>query len=580
MIKKGKFGKFLALICSLMAGVMIFSLAACNDDGGETNSLKLNKDTLSVAVGGTEQLSVTSSTTENIEWTIDKTSVATVKGSGAGNKLCTVTGVAEGTATVTAKAGDQTATCAVTVGGTSQGDETVTIKLGGEEVGTDAYNLYGEGDALTFTATASKGSAITWESSDPAKATVSNGKVTAVAAGDATITAKVSDSVKASVNVKVLEGTTVNAGSEDALVSGWCYFAGETDANVASCVNFEDKAVKIKYSWSGGQFWNVQLFFKNNLTGKDHGVTFTLVAPSEGKITVNSVAQELVAGANAITVESYTGSTLSIQFGVEGDSCFTGQNLEFLFKDIVYTANTESALATPSFSYDEGTKVVTITDTANGAIEDKVYQLGFFESATAADPVATVIAVNGEVVDLSKIAAGTYTVRIRAYSESDKILNSGWSETTATITSENSRTDLLNNQNVPGKWAYFFEAGKDDAYLDANGNVIIKNLQAINGEGNWWGTQVFYTPESGKTITGASFTITAKEAGFITAHLEDADHVYELNEDNQYTVTVNVTGLNISGNAAFKIFMCKLNDNSGRLNGDITLSNIEFTYAD
>lgn len=580
MIKKGKFGKFLALICSLMAGVMIFSLAACNDDGGETNSLKLNKDTLSVAVGGTEQLSVTSSTTENIEWTIDKTSVATVKGSGAGNKLCTVTGVAEGTATVTAKAGDQTATCAVTVGGTSQGDETVTIKLGGEEVGTDAYNLYGEGDALTFTATASKGSAITWESSDPAKATVSNGKVTAVAAGDATITAKVSDSVKASVNVKVLEGTTVNAGSEDALVSGWCYFAGESDANVASCVNFEDKAVKIKYSWSGGQFWNVQLFFKNNLTGKDHGVTFTLVAPSEGKITVNSVAQELVAGANAITVESYTGSTLSIQFGVDGDSCFTGQNLEFLFKDIVYTANTESALATPSFSYDEGTKVVTITDTANGAIEDKVYQLGFFESATAADPVATVIAVNGEVVDLSKIAAGTYTVRIRAYSESDKILNSGWSETTATITSENSRTDLLNNQNVPGKWAYFFEAGKDDAYLDANGNVIIKNLQAINGEGNWWGTQVFYTPESGKTITGASFTITAKEAGFITAHLEDADHVYEFNEDNQYTVTVNVTGLNISGNAAFKIFMCKLNDNSGRLNGDITLSNIEFTYAD
>ncbi len=580
MIKKGKFGKFLALICSLMAGVMIFSLAACNDDGGETNSLKLNKDTLSVAVGGTEQLSVTSSTTENIEWTIDKTSVATVKGSGAGNKLCTVTGVAEGTATVTAKAGDQTATCAVTVGGTSQGDETVTIKLGGEEVGTDAYNLYGEGDALTFTATASKGSAITWESSDPAKATVSNGKVTAVAAGDATITAKVSDSVKASVNVKVLEGTTVNAGSEDALVSGWCYFAGESDANVASCVNFEDKAVKIKYSWSGGQFWNVQLFFKNNLTGKDHGVTFTLVAPSEGKITVNSVAQELVAGANAITVESYTGSTLSIQFGVDGDSCFTGQNLEFLFKDIVYTANTESALATPSFSYDEGTKVVTITDTANGAIEDKVYQLGFFESATAADPVATVIAVNGEVVDLSKIAAGTYTVRIRAYSESDKILNSGWSETTATITSENSRTDLLNNQNVPGKWAYFFEAGKDDAYLDANGNVIIKNLQAINGEGNWWGTQVFYTPESGKTITGASFTITAKEAGFITAHLEDVDQVYELNEDNQYTVTVNVTGLNISGNAAFKIFMCKLNDNSGRLNGDITLSNIEFTYAD
>lgn len=580
MMKKGKLGKFLALICSLMAGVMIFSLAACNDADDSGKELKLDKTTVSVEEGATATVNVTSSTTETIEWTVDKPDVATVVGSGTGNKLCTITGVAEGTATVTAKAGDKTATCAVTVtkaGGSAT--ETVEIKLNGEAVGTDAYYLYGEGDVLTFTATASKGSAITWESSATGVATVANGKVTAVATGDATITAKVNSDVKATVKVKVLEGTTVNAGSEDALVSGWCYYAGESDANVASCVNFEDKAVKIKYSWSGGQFWNVQLFFKNNLTGKDHGVTFTLVAPSEGKITVNGVAQELVAGANAITVESYKGSTLSIQFGVEGDSCFTGQNLEFLFKDIVYTANTESVLATPSFSYDEGTKVVTITDTANGAIEDKVYQLGFFESATAADPVATVIAVNGEVVDLSKIAAGTYTVRIRAYSESDKILNSGWSETTATITSENSRTDLLNNQNVAGKWAYFFEAGKDDAYLDADGNVIIKNLQAINGEGNWWNTQVFYTPESGKTITGASFTITAKEAGFITAHLEDDDHVYELNEDNQYTVTVNVTGLNISGNAAFKIFMCKLNDNSGRLNGDITLSNIEFTYA-
>lgn len=578
MMNKGKLGKFLAFICTALAGVMIFSLAACNDDGGDKNALTLNKTTVSVAVGGTEQISVTSSTTENIEWTIDKTSVATVKGSGTGNKLCTVTGVAAGTATVTAKAGDKTATCAVTVTGSSAA-ETVEIKLNGAAVGTDAYNLYGAGDELTFTATASKGSAISWESSATGVATVANGKVTAVAAGDATITAKVSDSVKATVKVKVLAGTNVVAGTETSLENGWCYYAGESDASVASCVNFEDKAVKIKYSWSGGQFWNVQLFFKNNFTGKDHGVMFTLVAPKEGKITVNGVAKELVAGANAITVESYTGSTLSIQFGVVDDSCFTGQNLEFLFKDIVYTSNAESELVTPSFSYDDSTKVVTITDTANGAIENKVYQLGFFESATATDPVATVVAVSGEVVDLSKIAAGTYTVRIRAYSESDKILNSGWSTETATITSENSRTDLLNNQNVAGKWAYFFEAANDDAYLDADGNVIIKNLQATNGEGNWWGTQVFYTPENGKTITGASFTITAKQAGFITAHVEDIDHVYELKEDNQYTVNVNVTGLNISGTAAFKIFMCKLNDNTGRLNGDITLSNIQFTYA-
>ena len=39
MMKKGKLGKFLALICSLMAGVMIFSLAACNDADAVAKSL-------------------------------------------------------------------------------------------------------------------------------------------------------------------------------------------------------------------------------------------------------------------------------------------------------------------------------------------------------------------------------------------------------------------------------------------------------------------------------------------------------------------------------------------------------------
>ncbi len=561
MIKKGKFGKFLALICSLMAGVMIFSLAACNDDGGETNSLKLNKDTLSVAVGGTEQLSVTSSTTENIEWTIDKTSVATVKGSGAGNKLCTVTGVAEGTATVTAKAGDQTATCAVTVGGTSQGDETVTIKLGGEAVGTDAYNLYGEGDALTFTATASKGSAITWESSDPAKATVSNGKVTAVAAGDATITAKVNNDVKASVNVKVLEGTTVNKGEEGSFASGWVYYAGESDASVSACESFGADGVKIKYTWSGGLFWNVQLFYKDKYCETDHGVTLTVVAPQAGKITVNGVAQELNAGENSVAVEHYSNkSTLSIQFGVEGDSCFTGTDLEFMIKDIVYTNYAEVELKAPAFTFDTNTQVVNINDTVNTAENVEKYELGVFASETAEMPAQTYVVVDGTAVNFVKVSTGTYYLKVRAVNTTEengsKIINSAWSTDSVTFNWVNDKTlltfkakdDIAANSQTWHFWHQNWDpvCHYDVVYMDGN---TIHVLGVSNNVGDTWSFQLFYKGDSNKKF---NITVTAVNAGDITVNGTTksltADTAQKFENVNAGEISIQFGGSNVANN--------------------------------
>ena len=490
MIKKGKFGKFLALICSLMAGVMIFSLAACNDDGGETNSLKLNKDTLSVAVGGTEQLSVTSSTTENIEWTIDKTSVATVKGSGAGNKLCTVTGVAEGTATVTAKAGDQTATCAVTVGGTSQGDETVTIKLGGEAVGTDAYNLYGEGDALTFTATASKGSAITWESSDPAKATVANGKVTAVAAGDATITAKVSDSVKATVKVKVLEGTEIQ--------------------------------------------------FNDN------------------------------------PVEGFVDQGLYVQFGSKADeTMIIGENLTFILKDIKFKSNVTVELVAPEFSVATDTNVITITDETNDAANVEKYELGFFADANATAPVKIVAVTNGNAIDVASVSGGTYTLRIRAVSNSATVRGSAWSTATQSITVVTDKTII--DATTTGGWYYWKECAVGNVYKDAEGVIHVENL---GSQPNPYSFQLMLNLD--KSVTGIKMTVHSEGAGYI-AFGPKPGSVKEVEVAADTDVEIDLTGLNIS--ETFVIcFANNVSEWSGSplaaLSGNITLSNIEITYAD
>lgn len=75
------------------------------------SSLELNASTLSVKAGATANLTATvlpTDTTDDVTWSSDNESVATVVGG-------VVTGVAEGTAKITAACGDFTAECVVTV---------------------------------------------------------------------------------------------------------------------------------------------------------------------------------------------------------------------------------------------------------------------------------------------------------------------------------------------------------------------------------------------------------------------------------------------------------------------------------
>lgn len=74
--------------------------------------ISLNKSTLELTVGGSETLVATvepNDTTDTVTWTSSATGVATVDTNGK------VTAVATGTATITATAGSQSATCVVTV---------------------------------------------------------------------------------------------------------------------------------------------------------------------------------------------------------------------------------------------------------------------------------------------------------------------------------------------------------------------------------------------------------------------------------------------------------------------------------
>ncbi|MDR3236422.1 MAG: Ig-like domain-containing protein [Prevotellaceae bacterium] len=185
--------KYLFPFCVLLAlGTASAVFTSCGDDKDEpkkentpvaVTGISLDKTTLALAIGEEYNLTATvtpaNATDKTVTWqTSDPTKATVLDGK--------VIAVAEGTATITAKAGDKTATCVVTVvpdpiavTGISLDKTTLTLLIGEE---------------YTFTATVLPDNAtdktVTWQTSDANKTTVEDGKVTAIAAGTATITAK------------------------------------------------------------------------------------------------------------------------------------------------------------------------------------------------------------------------------------------------------------------------------------------------------------------------------------------------------------------------------------------------------
>ncbi|MDE6017468.1 MAG: Ig-like domain-containing protein, partial [Muribaculaceae bacterium] len=145
-------------------------------------SVSLGEDTLSLTEGENATLTATvapeNATFKDVTWTSDNEAVATVKDG-------VVTAVAAGSATITATADGQSATCTVTVAAK-------VIAVTGVTLNQETLSLT-EGENATLTATVAPVNAtdkdVTWTSDNEDVATVENGVVTAVKAGTANITA-------------------------------------------------------------------------------------------------------------------------------------------------------------------------------------------------------------------------------------------------------------------------------------------------------------------------------------------------------------------------------------------------------
>lgn len=204
------------------ASISLIWLAGCPAEGEDDTSNVPKKqpaeahlgiigdvDTLTIAVGGTAKLVLegTQSLLDAAVWSSDNDGVATVAKSSTEDSA-TVTGVAQGEATVTVSADGKDVTVTVTV---TAAPLPKTLHIDGQSLISKT-----EGDG-TFTLTASGTAAVpgnlAWSSSDPSVASVAGsgttGTVTVVGAGMAQITVmNSSESLSAAVTISVSDSET------------------------------------------------------------------------------------------------------------------------------------------------------------------------------------------------------------------------------------------------------------------------------------------------------------------------------------------------------------------------------------
>ena len=135
-------------------------------------SVTLNRSSLSIYVGDTVSLSA-SGGNGSFSWSSSNSNVASVRNG-------SVTAVGRGSATITVTSNGRSASCSVTV-------QDYSLSISESNI-----NMFA-GESRTLSASgAPSGTSVTWSSSNTRVATVSNGRITAVGAGSATITASFS----------------------------------------------------------------------------------------------------------------------------------------------------------------------------------------------------------------------------------------------------------------------------------------------------------------------------------------------------------------------------------------------------
>ena len=181
-------GRATIIVSSVDGGKTATCEVIVNGKTVPVTSVSLDRTSVELEEGEDRMLTATvnpeNASNKNVTWSSSDPSVVSVVN---GYIVALKTGRA--TITVKTEDGGKTATCEVTV-------NTKTVPVTSVSLDKTSVELI-EGDVITLTATINPSNAsnknVTWSSSNPSVATVSNGKVTALKVGNATITVKTED---------------------------------------------------------------------------------------------------------------------------------------------------------------------------------------------------------------------------------------------------------------------------------------------------------------------------------------------------------------------------------------------------
>lgn len=370
-------------------------------------SIALDRNSISLEVGQSTTLTATVSpedaSEKNITWSTSNASIATVD-----NGI--VKAIAEGTATITAKAGDKSASCTLTVA--KQVIQVTEVSLNKTSLALT------KGQSETLVATVKPENAtnktVTWNSSNTSIATVDqNGKVTAIAGGSATITAKAGEkSAECAVAVSVpvssisLDNTTL------ALEEG-------KTAILIATVSPEDASDKT-VTWSSSNT-SIVTVSDGTVTAVKEGEATVMAKAGEKTATCKVTVSKKVIAVTSVTLNK---SSLTLNKGESESLVATVKPDDATEKTVTWSSSNTDIATVDSNGLVIALSAGTVAITAKAG--DKTASC----AVTVNVPV-TSVALNKTSLDLKKGESETLTATVAPNDATDKTVT--WSTSDATV---------------------------------------------------------------------------------------------------------------------------------------------------
>ena len=378
-------------------------------------SISLNKSELNMIVGESETLIASllpDNATETAEWSVlaEPQGCVTVEDG-------KVTAVAPGSATVTATAGEFSAFCKVTV---TQPASEIVIDFAASGIEGDDLTLnVGETKTISVTVTpANSTDKLTWSSSNAEIATVdAEGKITAVKAGEATVTVTTESGKSASLKVTVLQPASeivIDFAASGIEGEDLTLNVGETKT-IAVTVTPANSTDKLSWSSSNTEIATVDA--EGKITAIKAGEATVTVTTESGKsaslkVTVLQPVEDIVIDFNGMGIsgdelEMHVGDSKEIVVTVNPEDA-SDKSLTFVSADTeVATVNEDGVITAVAL----GNTTITIT-AGNGVSATLKVTVTEDSGVSGIYDNGLRVSVNGSVIKVT--GAGDKVVRIMA----------------------------------------------------------------------------------------------------------------------------------------------------------------------